>query len=156
MYGFQERLVAGSAVEQWLDTYFGQWFRIKLATRWEQRLGIDRWFLERVGSNRWAVEYKADWTASRTGNVFIETISVDTKRIPGWAYTSQAHWLVYALPKTGEIYAVPMAQLRAQLESWSQRYPTRAVPNRGYHTHGLLVPLDMFKRLAESLVPASS
>jgi hypothetical protein len=56
MYDFQERLAAGSTVEQWLDTYFGQWFRIKPATRREQLLGIDRWFLELVGSNRWAVE----------------------------------------------------------------------------------------------------
>jgi hypothetical protein len=80
---------------------------------------------------------------------------VDTERIPEWAYTSQAHWLVYVLPKIWEVYAVPMARLRAQLEAWSQCYPTRAIPNRGYHTYGLLVPLDMFKRLVEPLAPAS-
>jgi len=156
MYDFQERLAAGSMVEQWLDTYFEPWFRIKAANRREQRLGIDRWFLELVGSNRWAVEYKADWAAIRTRNVFIETISVDAERIPGWAYTSQADWLVYVLPETRRVYSVRMARLRGQLKAWSQRYPTRAIPNRSYHTHGLLVPLHIFKRLVEPLAPQSA
>jgi hypothetical protein len=42
-----------------------------------------------------------------------------------------------------------MAAIRAWLPFWLQTYEVREVPNNGYHTHGLLVPLEELERCAE-------
>ena len=98
------------------------------------------------------VEYKTDYIASRSGNAFIETISVDTQQRLGWAITALADWLIYYLPGTRTLYRVPLVNIRANLPRWIATYRSQAIPNDGYATHGILVPLEVFAQCAEEIV----
>lgn len=147
MYSFDAKLAEGQHYEAVLDAFFRRRGATVLeATRAEQRRGIDRWI------DGEAVEYKADRTASRTGNCFIETVSVDTANKPGWAYTSEADWLFYFLPESELLYIVWMRSLRWELVGWEKSCRTVKVPNDGYHTHGLLVPQSWIEGLAKEVV----
>jgi hypothetical protein len=147
VYDFTTQLHAGADGEARLDAYFAKWYTIRHATRIEQRCGIDRVF-SRPGGH-FKVEYKTDATAASTGNAFVETVSVDTIRKAGWAYASEADYLIYYVPGPETIYIVAMPALRRELARWKATYPLRKIPNKDYHTHGLLVPLDEFERIAE-------
>ena len=99
------------------------------------------------------VEYKSDRTAERTGNAFVETVSVDTANKPGWAHSSQADWLMYLVPGQCEaLYIIRMADLRQRLATWQATYQQRRIPNDGYHTVGLLVPLHEFETIAYAVI----
>lgn len=152
IYDFQTQLRAGQTHEEYLDAFNRQWFDIREADRDEQRRGIDRIFTEKNTGAIYTVEYKADTTATRTGNAFVETISVDTANKPGWAYTSKADWLLYYLPASGLIYFFEFAKFRRHLPRWAREFPTRSIPNNGYKTHGILVPLDEFEQHATKVI----
>lgn len=151
-YNFQVQLDIGEAAEKMLDAYFGAWYEITPATRQEQRQGIDRHYRERRGDRCLRVEYKTDYTARRTGNAFVETVSVDTQDKPGWAHTSTSDVLLYYIPGDELVYCIVLATLREQLPRWKREYPLRRVPNGSYHTHGLLVPLDEFEQCATQVI----
>ena len=151
IYNFDTKLKQGERFEAELDTFFSSDYDIQPATRDQQRAGIDRVFTRRDSGNVCRVEYKSDLTASRTGNAFVETVSVDAKNKPGWAYTSQADYLMYYLPKDRLIYIIAFDALRKRLPAWG-RYPSRPIPNEGYNTVGLLVPLTEFERIALEVV----
>ncbi len=150
-YDFRTQLARGARGEAALDRLFARWYAITPATAAEQRQGIDRHFVAPPG-RQLTIEYKTDWTAARTGKAFVETVSVDTANKPGWAYTSQAEHLVYFIPPDDLVYVLRFTVLREQLARWVRVYPGRAIPNRGYHTHGLLVPLREFETLAEAVL----
>ncbi|MGE0278167.1 MAG: hypothetical protein AB7R40_22455 [Nitrospiraceae bacterium] len=152
-YQFNQQLADGEKGERKLDAYFAKWFTITPATMDEQRRGIDRHFTRRSDGEHFTVEYKTDHTAGRTGNAFVETISVDTQSKAGWAITSRSQLLLYYVPGAGAIYVIPFPALRQALPTWQQRYPQRAIPNRGYHTHGILVPLLEFEKIAQQILP---
>lgn len=152
VYGFDTQLAQGEQYERVLDAFFaGLGARISPVSRDDQRRGIDRMWFDPVDGRTWTVEYKADSLAGRTGNAFIETISVDTEQRPGWAYSSQAALLVYLVTEPQTIYVISMARLRQQLPRWAAAYPTRQAANNGYNTHGLLVPLDELERIAAAV-----
>ena len=149
-YGFFEQLAIGEAYERRLDDHFRQALDIATimpATRMQQGAGIDRiWHMQ---DGRLAtVEYKADDRAGRTGNAFVETISVDTTQKPGWAVSSAAMLLAYMVTQPETIYLIAMARLRAELPRWQRQYRTTYAQNDGYRTHGVLVPLAEFERIA--------
>lgn len=145
-YEMTKQLRRGEAAERLLDQHFTDRFSITPATRDQQREGIDRIFVARDTSKEYTVEYKTDWTAGRTNNAFIETISVDTMDVPGWAYTSQADWLAYYVPDKQQVYLARFAELRTHLDEWIETYgPAKAIPNDGYYTWGVPVPLSAFE-----------
>jgi hypothetical protein len=147
MYRMDRQLAKGEQAEEILDNFFADRFHIVPATRTQQRQGIDRVFTHRTTGQPFTVEYKTDWTAGRTGNVFIETVSVDASGKPGWAYASQADWLAYFIPGRGLICLIRFDILRQHLPQWRQTCPPAPpIPNRGYNTRGILVPLDEFRR----------
>lgn len=152
MYDFKTQLTRGQTHEHFLDQYCSRWYVIRQATYDEQRQGIDRGFTHKDNGAVYTVEYKADTTASRTGNAFVETISVDTANKAGWAYTSRADWLLYYLPASGLIYFFEFAKFRLHLPRWVREFPTRAIPNKRYKTIGLLVPLAEFEQHANKVV----
>lgn len=148
-YGFATQLALGEQYERRLDEFFSQWaVDIRPATAEEQRQGIDRFFTHRASGTVDAMEYKADDKAGRTGNAFVETVSVDVTGKPGWAVASQARFLVYLVVEPEAIYLVSMRQLRAALPRWRAAYPEVAAQNDGYRTLGLLVPLHELDRVA--------
>lgn len=149
-YGFFEQLAIGEAYERRLDEHFRQALEIAAimpATRMQQSAGIDRiWHLK--DGRLTTVEYKADDKAGRTGNAFVETISVDTTNKPGWAVASTAMLLAYLVTEPETIYLIAMDRLRAELPRWQRQYRTTYAQNDGYRTHGVLVPLVEFERIA--------
>lgn len=151
-YQFTTQLAEGITGEDHLDQKFAAWYTITPATRGEQRQGIDRWFTRRTNGEKISVEYKTDRTAGRTGNAFIETVSVDTAHKPGWAYTSQARYLIYHIPDPEATYILPMATIRYRIDTWRKTYPERRIPNDGYHTVGTLVPLDELEKIAVAVI----
>lgn len=150
-YDFTTQLADGESGEDYLDRKFSRWYTIRPATRLEQRQGIDRWYTRIRNGETFAVEYKTDRTAGRTGNAFIETVSVDTANKPGWAYTSQARYLIYRIPDPEAIYIIPMAEIRYRVDKWRATYPERTIPNDTYNTIGTLVPLDEIERIAAAV-----
>lgn len=152
-YQFATQLQQGESYEEKIDAFFRSRFAVQISTvdRTSQRRGIDRVWYDTADDQTWTVEYKADSLAGRTGNAFIETISVDTEERPGWAYSSQASLLVYLVVDPQCIYVISMARLRRNLARWAAVYPTRQAANNGYNTHGLLVPLHELERIAAAV-----
>ena len=148
MYQFKEQLNDGREGERRLDAFFAYWYTIAPATDTQQRAGIDRIFTCLYFGQQFTVEYKTDKTAARTGNAFIETVSVTTTGKRGWAYTSTAEYLVYYVPGREVAYIVPFEVIRAHLLRWLNTYQQRSVPNHGYCTEGVLVPLAELNRIA--------
>lgn len=156
MYDFSERLKFGEKHERFLDGYFNDNFTIRDASQADQRRGIDRYFTDRRNGKTYSIQYKSDETAARTGNAFVETVSVDTNNTPGWAHTCQADFIVYYVVGRGPAYVVRPSAIKKKLTDWAKKYPCRSIPNKGhgrkrYNTIGLLVPLAEFERIAHTI-----
>lgn len=153
-YNFDKQLKIGHGHEAELDKYFVQSFHVKTVDMPLQRMGIDRILIGRRSGREFTVEYKADETACRTGNIFFETISIDKQNKKGWALNSLAQILVVYLPSKHIAYWLSMAQVKNHIGTWMQTYPSRAIPNRSgafeYNTVGTLVPLTEFNKYAVS------
>lgn len=156
VHEFDNKLKEGEEGEAFLDDYFRErGYDIRPASDAEQRQGIDRWMKRAAPDSKWfPVEYKTDAVASRTGNAFVETVSVDTSGKRGWAYTSRSDWLIYYVPGDDIIYIIDFVALRLELPRWEHSYITRPAQNNGYRTYGVLVPLHEFEKLAARVWPA--
>lgn len=97
-------------------------------------------------------QVKYDDRSAETGNVFIETVSIERAdgRVDavGWLYSCQAYLLVIACPERG-VLLMPMQALRND-EAFVSGYPERATAlakNGGrYVSRGRLVPFDALRR----------
>lgn len=150
-FDFDRQRVKGESIEEKVRAWIadGGKYWVEKATRKEQSAGIDCWVNNLEEDERHSLEIKADWTASKTGNVFVETVSVSTKNIPGWAYSSKADWLIYVLPAEERLFCIRFDALRKHLSDWVAHYPRRQIPNRDYFTEGHLVPLVEFEKIVE-------
>lgn len=151
IYSFGESLRQGSLAEALLDQFFSHWFDVESVTMAEQRRGIDRLFIGEELDDALAVEMKSDFQASNTGNVFVETISVDKDGKPGWVFTTEADALIYYCHEDGGGYGwvFDPLDLRSAVWGWTRSYEVKTASNKGYHSYGLLVPQKVFKCLAE-------
>lgn len=149
-YQLAPKLAEGEHHERALDSYLNRWYRIRDVARVWQRLGIDRILTCRRTGRVISVQYKADTTAARTGNAFIETTSVDTAGVPGWALTCAAQYVVYYIPPRHVAYVVPGLLIKTLAARWqAEGRPTRRIPNDGYCAEGMLIPLSEFATHAE-------
>lgn len=151
-----DQFTRGKNHENDLDRYFrGKGFTVTQTSYHEEReLKIGDRLFEKDGQSYY-VEYKSDESASRTGNAFIETISVDTDNVPGWAYTCKADYIFYYLPLDNRIYVYTPHNIQSCLTNWKKHYPTRPTSkgqNKGYNTHGVLVPIKEFGKRAEKII----
>ncbi len=153
-YDFKRQLAKGESGEQFLDEFFESQFDV-LETPHLRAVGVDREFRRKPDGRTFEVEYKTDFTAGDTGNAFIETISVDTENKLGWVCTSRAAWILYFVPGRDELYLVRLSALRAELPRFIETLSARQIPNSGYHTHGLLLPLKKLGDLATGVVHVS-
>lgn len=151
VYDFKEQKKRGESSERYLDKYFSRWYDIQPASPLEQRQGIDRFFARRPGGQPTPVEYKTDYAAAKTGNAFLELISVDCRFVVGWAYSSCAEYLMYLVPEYA-IYVIRFSQLRLHLAMWTRKYEMRTVRNEGYNARGILVPLAEVDKLAQQVM----
>jgi hypothetical protein len=131
-------------IDRWLAARYSD---IEPAVMKDQRRGIDRWATDTDGQ-RVGIEIKSDGQGHRTGNVFVETISVDRTGKPGWAFTSQADVLIYWLRKNGTGWLLDPATVRAKVWHWTRAYPVKTASNRDYHSYGVLVPTTEFDAIA--------
>lgn len=148
----------GMQVESYLDAFFKyRGWQITRTTPYEERtlcLGDRRY---QKDGKRFLIEYKSGVQTYYTGNVFLETISVDTQNKPGWVYTCKADYIFYATLLNGKIIIFQPDDLRARIEALKQTFKTvktRHNQNDGYNTHGVIVPLAYAERtLAKGIIP---
>jgi hypothetical protein len=142
----KQQFKTGKEVEAYLDDYFSRrGWQIERTTDHEERglcLG-DRHY--RQPGMHLYVEYKSGIQTFYTGNVFLETVSVDTENKPGWVYTCKADYIFYAALLNGEILIMLPNKLRAEIEALKRRFRTVKTSkgqNETYNTHGVIVPLE--------------
>lgn len=153
-YSFSEQLQAGKNAEHYLDRWLVRTHHLWPATDQEESIGIDRWARHLLSGQRYSLQYKADQKALSTGNAFVETCSVRRNQcceVKGWAYTCTANWLLYWVVG-GSLFFVRPDLLAHQVTNWLNLHPLRRVPNDGYETEGLLIPLPEFERIARMVV----
>lgn len=154
MHDFNGCLKRGENGERFLDEFFSGKFDIYPANRRQQRQGIDRVFVSKETGRTLLVEYKTDYQAHRTGNSFLETVSVDTEGKKGWIYTAKADYLLYLVVKDLLVYVFKFEDLRRLFPVWLKKYRIGKAVNKGYDSHGLLVPLTEFEKHAEAVISA--
>ena len=151
----------GKDVEAFLDEFF-RWrgWTIRQTTPHEERvlcLG-DRHFEK--GEHICTIEYKSGLQTGHTGNIFLETISVDTADKPGWVYTCKADYIFYAALLNGKILVFIPSDLRARvvaLKATFREVPTSSNQNDGYRTWGLIVPLPYAEKyLARKIIAVAA
>ena len=147
----------GKDVETWLDGYFtALGWRVEQTTPHEERVLC-------IGDRRFSrdrrvltIEYKSGIQTGATGNIFLETVSVDTKQVPGWVYTCQADYIFYAALLNDVILIFKPANLRAVIDALKAQFrevATSHQQNDGYNTHGVIVPLEYAKEhLADKVI----
>lgn len=146
-HDFTTKLREGEEGESFLDQHFSSSFEIFTVGMDDQRRGIDRIFV--ANGREYKIEYKTDSRAKQTGNAFVETVSVDYQNKPGWAYYSEADWLIYYTTGVEVIYIIQMRRIKENLPKWESMFRTVPSYNNGYRTLGIPVPLDIFERIAE-------
>lgn len=156
-HNFNDKLAEGQAIERELDAYFRDQYFIAAASPADQRAGIDRLFRDKQTNRLTAIEYKADFQAGKTGNAFIETVSVDAVAKAGWALSSESAYIFYFVASTRKLYIVDIEVLRRWLPLWEDLFEKRYAQNEGYRTYGVLVPLEELAGIAKYIleIPAS-
>lgn len=152
-YEFQEQLHNVKPYEEFLAEFCERvlHYKVETVTLAKDKTGIDRIFTLEDGTRKTA-EFKVDWVACGTSNLFAEVVSVLEQNTPGWMYTSQADWLEYFLPSKKAIYQFDMQMLKQDLPFISQfkLKPCRNVDEHGnyaYSSLGHCAPLSiMIKR----------
>lgn len=136
----------GKSVEAFLDVWFEyRGWEIRQTTPHEERalcLGDRRFTKDGV---TYLVEYKSGLQTFTTGNVFLETVSVDTANKAGWVYTCQADFVFYACLFNHKILVFKPQRLRDCIEMLKTKFrevSTSKNQNDGYNTWGVIVPLQ--------------
>ena len=143
-YNFDTQLKLGQGYEKDIFEHLKKdnWI-IDIGDRSFQQQGID--CIISKGDLTYSIEIKSDTRASKTGNLFIETISVDRQNKKGWAYTTQSDFIFYYLPIDLIVYILSSKWVKASVKKWESIYPKRTIKNQGYNTVGLLIPLWFFE-----------
>ena len=161
-YDMKDQLEASRIRDEEIDKHFSDKWRIsKELPRDHERLGYDRVWIHRETGRRWTVEYKHDTWTHKTGNVFIETESVEGEK-KGWAYTSCARVLVYYVVHGEYAFVVRMDEIERRLDVWETCYPKKSTTTydkktgKSYNTVGVCVPVFVFRAISEKVVPIYS
>jgi len=148
---------SGKNVEAFLDDFFRYrgWTVEPTSAHEEQVLHLgDRRFTR--DGDTWLIEYKSGVQTFYTDNVVRETISVDSEGKPGWVYTCKADYMFYAALLNDKILVFDPEKLRAEIDGLKARFKevkTSNNQNKGYNTHGVIVPLDYAEQfLAEQVI----
>lgn len=113
-----------------------------------QRAGID----SILSRSQPSIDIKTQqYEYTKTGNMPIETMSVEEKSVPGWFYTSESDLIVWVYPnragtnlhRTG--YFMPHSdELREWFNHRLDEFTRKRIPNEDYHSAVRLVPIDSF------------
>jgi hypothetical protein len=148
---------SGMNVEAYLDRLFrSQGWNVSRTTPHQERVLCLGDRIYNMDDNRYFIEYKSGLQTAATGNVFLETISVDTQNKEGWVYTCKADYIFYATLLNHKILVFQPETLRKEIEGLKSKFrvvKTGKGQNKGYNTHGVIVPLDYaIKHLALQVV----
>ncbi|MGK7932135.1 MAG: hypothetical protein AB4041_11975 [Microcystaceae cyanobacterium] len=147
-YDFHHQQIIGQKGEAILDEWLQSIYKIVDVSSDEkyQKIGIDR-LLMLPDETIITVEYKFDVASARTGNLFFETISVDTKNIAGWGWSSQADYWIFLLPSL-EILVIEPCKFRRLVWELRSTLKEKKIPNTNYNTWGVPVPIKKVKDIA--------
>lgn len=151
VYTWDKQHAAGLEGEKILDKVLARFGVITPVEMKEQWQGIDR-ILLRHGGETLTLEYKTDYRASTTGNVFIETMSNQGSGRLGWAYTTQADRIVWYIPVREWVIVVKASRLRINLSDWVRRYRSFSIANPTFHGSGIAVPLTEILAIASTFI----
>lgn len=161
-YDMKDQLEASRLRDAEIDKHFAdKWHVSKELPRTHERLGYDRVWVHRESGRRWTVEYKHDTWTHKTGNVFIETESVEGEK-KGWAYTSCARVLVYYVVYGEYAFVVRMDEIERRLDVWEKLYESKTTTTydkksgETYNTVGICVPVFVFRSICDAVVPIYS
>lgn len=146
-HGWKAEFEKGLAGEAALDSLLLGLGKMEEATREQQRAGIDR-ILTGHGGRRLTIEYKTDYKGDKTGNCYIETLSVSVSNKKGWAYTSTADRILYLMADSGTVYCLEPDEVRKLIDKWIEKYRTVRVYNQNYYGEGVLVPVPVIQEAA--------
>jgi len=147
-YDFQAQHKIGKQGERIIDRWLQNTYKVTDVSDIPsyQKAGIDR-IIERKDGTTATVEYKFDVAAKRTGNLFFETVAIDSQGIPGWGWTSQADYWIFLIPEQ-EIVIVQPGKFRSLVWQRQTVLKERSVPNKNYKTLGVPVPLSDVGKIA--------
>ena len=91
-------------------------------------------------------EVKWDTRISTTGNLYLETMSINSKDKKGWWKFCQADYIAYGDAVNRKFYIIPLAQLKERVK----QLPTRWA-QCGDESEGLLVSLKDIADIAQIL-----
>lgn len=155
IHEFKDSYKEGLKGEAFLDDFFGRAypdFVISEVDRDQERRGIDRTFDN--GQGVWNVEYKTDYMAQKTGNIYLEmTVNHWPRAKLGWAVGSQADTLIYYIPEVA-VYSLSFALLHDKLEkgnyanelTWKTVWNKSFDGNSRYSSFGMLLPIKKFEK----------
>ncbi|MEZ4663796.1 MAG: hypothetical protein R2911_40195 [Caldilineaceae bacterium] len=79
--------------------------------------------------------------------------SLDAMNVLGWVYTSLAQsGSSITCQRANRFSFVRVEMLRAQIDEWIEQFgPEKAIPNDGYFTWGVPVPLAKFEKCCQKI-----
>jgi len=149
-YDFETQLKLAKEAEIVLDRFFTSFFEWEHTPLVVDKIGIDRYFIGKGTGLHYGFEYKADTRATSSKNAFVEYVSNDKTGKRGWIYTCLSNYLVYYLPLDMRGWIMDTLTLKNRYKfEWAPKaeakeYLVKGIPNNGYKSWGVCVPLSDF------------
>lgn len=149
---FQSGLRAGIVGEHDIDIFLeGRGDTVEEAPKRLQEFGIDRIWMQNVGGLPYirTVEYKTDFKAHITGNLFLETQirERDGSLSCGWFRYSVAQVLIFYIPAIRRLLIADTQWLREWIFAYGKelRHTMWVENEEGHAARGILVPVSYAK-----------
>jgi hypothetical protein len=152
VHDFKRSLKIGKSWEKYLDLLLvSKGYEVSKVDMDMERRGIDRATLNPRGEHNW-VEYKVDFWAKHTGNMFLETAIISPLgNQKGWTWRTESdiilYWLhpgnnplCYELDST--VCVIHTRHLQEAMYTYEAEFDTKVIPNKGFHGEGILVPVE--------------
>lgn len=154
VHDFKEKLAESQETSKILDDHFSNEFFILPTPLDLDKRGVDRVYIDKEDMKPYTVEYKQDSRCKDTGNAFVEICSVYREECEkqGWAHTCCADYLLYHDVCNNVVYIIPVESMRGVLAGWISSYGRGRAYNKGYHSVGVLVPMQEFTKIAINTV----
>lgn len=125
----------------------------------KQKQGVDKTIFLKDGTSILVEEKfrEPKYWPNRLTDILLEYISIDTKDIPGWVYTSKSDYLVvlYKHPlelNESEIYVLPFKAIRKWVKTNNEQFMACkdiVATNTNWRTISKEVPLEMIMKMIE-------
>jgi hypothetical protein len=142
MFDWETQFAAGLKGESLARKYLeGRGYTITKDDRLDRYRGID--FVGQKGEHRSTFQVKTE--TYQNGNIAFELWSKLRQRIPGGHLTTQAMFIIHMLPRG--LVVLSKRILREKEHEVIQNLPCKVVPNLGYYSIIIPVPIDRLRDL---------